>query len=96
MHVLSHMCVFIKVKRIFSAKSSSLGNVVNVCFLAGNLSLLTNVQKLFTVSNAVSNVAYVFIKRCYACSTVIRIAYCRDGQSSWLKATLRRSGLADR
>ena len=33
-------------------------------------------------------VAYVFIKRCYACSTVIRIAYCRDGQSIWLKATL--------
>jgi len=31
-----------------------------------NLSLLTNFQKLFTVSNTVSTVH--FIKRCYACS----------------------------
>jgi len=59
----------------FSAKSFSLGN----------LSLLTNVRKLFSASNTVSIVAYVFIKRCYACSTVIRITYCRDGQLIWLK-----------
>jgi len=67
MHVRSHMYMFPKVERIFSAKSFSLGN----------LSLLTNFQKLFTVSNSVSIVAYIFINRCYACSTVIRITYCR-------------------
>ena len=45
---------------------------------------------------------YIFIKRCYAYSTVIKITYCRDGQLIWLKgqiiweATLRRSRLADK
>jgi len=59
MYVLSHMYVFPHVKRIFIAKFFSLGN----------LSLLTNFQKLFTVSNTVSIVAYIFIKRCDVCST---------------------------
>jgi len=27
---------------------------------------------------------YIFIKRCYACSTVIKITNCRDGQLVWL------------
>jgi len=67
--------VFPNVQRIFSAKSFSLGN----------LFLLTNVQKFFTVSNTVSIVAQIFIKRCYACSTVITITHCRDGQLIWLK-----------
>ena len=75
MYVLSHMYVFPNVKRIFSAKSFSLGK----------LSLLANFQKLFTVSNTVSIVAYIFIKICYACSTVIKITYRRDGQIIWLK-----------
>jgi len=52
-------------ERIFSAKSFNLGN----------LSLVTSFQKLFTVSI----VAYIFIKRCYACSTAIKITYCRCG-----------------
>jgi len=56
MYVLSHMYVFPNVERIFIAKSFSLEN----------LSLLTNFQKLFTVSNTVSIVAYIFIKICYA------------------------------
>jgi len=75
MYVLSHMYVFPNVERIFIAKSFSLEN----------LSLLTNFQKLFTVSNTVSIVAYIFIKICYAWSTVIKITYCRHGQLIWLK-----------
>jgi len=63
MHVLSHMHVFLNVERIFIAKFFSLGN----------LSLLTNFQKVFTVSNTVIIVAYIFIKRFYACSTVTTI-----------------------
>ena len=52
MYVLSPMYVFPNVERIFIAKSFSLGN----------LSLLTNYQKLFTVSNTVSIlIAYIFI-----------------------------------
>jgi len=54
------MFVFPNVERIFSEKS----------FTLGNLPLLTNFQKLFTVSNTVSIVAYIFIKRCYACYTI--------------------------
>jgi len=46
------MCVFPKVESIFSAKSFSLEN----------LSLLTNFQKLFTVSNTVSIIAYILVK----------------------------------
>jgi len=46
--------------------------------------LLTNFQKLFTVSNTVSIVVYIFIKRRCACSTAIKITYCRDGQLIWL------------
>ena len=72
---LTHLlCVFPSVQHIFSATS----------FRVGNLFLLTNFQKLFTVSNTVSIVAHIFIKRCYACSTVITITYCRDGQLIWL------------
>jgi len=72
--LLLHMYVFPNLERIFSAKSFSLGN----------LFLLINFQKLFTVSNTVSIAAYLFNKKCYACSffycTVIEIGYCRDGQ----------------
>ena len=63
------------VQRIFSVKSFNLGKIF----------LLTNFQKLFTVSNTVAVVAHIFIKRCYACSTVVTITYCRDGQLIWLK-----------
>jgi len=70
----SHTCrllyVFPNVQRIFSANTFSLGN----------LFLLTNFEKLFTVSHTVTIVAHIFIKRCYACSTVVTITYCRDGQ----------------
>jgi len=73
---LTHVLyVLPNVQRIFSAKSFSLAN----------LFLLTNFQKLFTVSNTVTIVAHIFIKRCYACSTVVTITYCRDGQLIWLK-----------
>jgi len=59
MYLPSHTYVFPNIERISSTKSLSLGN----------LSLLTNFQKLFTVSNTVSiAVAYIFIERCYACS----------------------------
>jgi len=75
MYILSHMYVFPNGERIFIAKLFSLGN----------LSLLTNFQKLITVTNIVSIVAYIFTKRCYACSMVIEITYCSDGQLIWLK-----------
>ena len=71
---LAHVCVSER-RAHFNAKYFSLGN----------LSLLTNFQKLFTVTNTVSIVVYIFIKRSYACSTVIKIAYCRDGQLIWFK-----------
>jgi len=68
--VLTHVLyVFTNVQRIFSAKFFSLGN----------LFLLTNFQ-LFTAPNTVTIVAHIFIKRCYAWSTVVTIPYCRDGQ----------------
>ena len=60
-------------------------------YLVRNLSvweisfLLTNFQKLFTVSNTVTDVAPIFSKRCYACSTVVTITYYRDGQLILLK-----------
>jgi len=69
------------VQRIFSAKSFSLGN----------LFLLNNFQKLFTVSNAVTIVAHIFIKRCYAFSTVVTITYCRYGQLIWLKGPFEKA-----
>jgi len=76
------MYVFPNAERISSAKSFSLGN----------LSLLANFQKLFTVSNTVSIVvAYIFIKRCFACSTVIKIAYCRDRQLIWLEGHFEKA-----
>ena len=72
---LAHVLyVFPNVQRIFTAKSFSLGN----------LFLLTNFQNLFTVSNTVTIVDHIFIKRCYACSIVVTITYCRDGQLIWL------------
>jgi len=67
-------------RKLFSVKSFSLGN----------LFLLTNFQKLFTVSNKLSIVAHIFIKRCYACSTVFTITYCRDGQFIWLKGYVEK------
>ena len=73
---LTHVLyVFPNVQRMFSANS----------FTLGNLFLLANFQKLFTVSNTVTIVAHSFIKRCYACSTVVTITYCRNGQLLWLK-----------
>jgi len=62
------MYAFPNVELIFGATSFSLGN----------LSVLTNSQNLFTVSNTVSIVAHIFIKRCYACFTVIKMTHCRD------------------
>jgi len=59
MCALLHMYVFPYVERIFSAKSFSLEN----------LSLPTNFQKLLTISNTVSIIAYIFIKTCYPCFT---------------------------
>jgi len=61
--------------------------------LSANLFLLTNFQKLFAVPNIVSIVAYVFIKRCYACSTVIKITYCGDGQLIWLEGRFEKVGI---
>jgi len=69
------MYMFLNVERIYSAKA----------FSFGNLSLLTHFQKFFTVYNTFSIVGYIFIKRCYACSTVIKINYSRDGQLILLK-----------
>jgi len=60
------------VQRIFSAKSFSLGN----------LFFPTNFPKVFTVSHPVGIIAH---KRYYACSAVITITHCRDGQLIWLK-----------
>jgi len=75
MYVLSHMYVFPNVESISSAKSFSLGN----------LSLLTNFLKFFTVSNSVSSVvAYIFIKRCYACSQGRNEVTWRPGQEASL------------
>jgi len=56
-NVLSHEYMFPNIECIFNAKSFSLGN----------LSLLTNFQKLSTVSNTVS-VGYIFTERFCACS----------------------------
>ena len=56
--VLSHKYVIPNIECIFSAKS----------FILGNLSWLTNFQKLPTVSNTV-NVGYIFMKMCYDCSS---------------------------
>jgi len=49
---------FPNIERIFSEKSFSLGN----------LFLLINFQKLFTVSNSVSIAPYIFNEILYACS----------------------------
>jgi len=67
--------VFLSVQRIFRAKFFSLEN----------LFLLTNFQNLFAVSSTVTIVAHIFNQRCYACSTVVIITYCRDGRLIYLK-----------
>jgi len=77
-----HVYVFPNLERIFSAKSFSLGN----------LFMLVNFQKLFPVSNAVSIAAYIFNKRCYACSVVIKITYCSGGQLIWLEGYFAKVG----
>jgi len=87
MYVLSHMYVFSNVERISSAKSFSLGN----------LCLQANFQKLFVVSvsdTVTIAVAYIFIKRFYTCSTVIKITYCRDGQLIWLDGHFEKAAFS--
>jgi len=56
------MYVLPNLECIFTAQSFSLGN----------LFLQTNFQNLFTVSNTVSIAAYIFNKRCYACTFLIK------------------------
>jgi len=83
MYVLSHMC--------FQTSSAFLVRNLSVW----EISLLTIFQKLFTVSNTVIIVAaYMFIKRCYACPTVIKITFCRNEQLIWLEGHFEKAAFS--
>jgi len=81
MCVLSHIYVLPNVELIFGAKS----------YILGYLSLLTNFQKFVAVTITVSIVGNICIKRCYACSTVIKITYCRCGYLIWLEGHFEKA-----
>jgi len=76
MYVLSHAYVFPNTVCFFSVKSFSLGS----------LPLLTNFQKLFTVSNTISIVH--LLKDLILIP--IKIFYCRGGQLIWLSGPLEQ------
>jgi len=66
----SYTCLCFQTSSAFLVQNLSVWEIY-LCWLISRSS--------FTVSNTLSTVvAYIFIKRCYTCSTIIKITYCRQ------------------